>query len=172
MLMRYRGVRERTCSASFLEEFFSETQSGLLHQEEGPTHSPNVPPSPQEVLSLEPASATEPSAASSPRCAAISLAYACAPWSDRWILSSPEKYSGCTALAACQSTSTLFEYRCTPSVSTALLDSATGFSTPGGTVRLTIRTLGTLASTPIISSNCSAVKGPLLPMLMTTASAR
>src|SRR5215216_5603506 len=74
MLMRYRGVGERTCSASFLEEFFSETQSGLLHQEEGPTHSPNVPPSPQEVLSLEPASATEPSAASSPRCAAISLA--------------------------------------------------------------------------------------------------
>jgi hypothetical protein len=27
MLMRYRGVGKRACSASFLEEFFSETQS-------------------------------------------------------------------------------------------------------------------------------------------------
>src|SRR5215208_5948608 len=61
-------------SPSLLEEFFSETQSELLHQEEGPTHSPNVPPSPQEILSLEPAGATEPSAASSPRCTAINLA--------------------------------------------------------------------------------------------------
>src|SRR5215218_5157188 len=72
--MRHRGVGKRACSASFREEFFSETQSELLHQEEGPTHSPNVPPSPQEILSLEPAGATEPSAASSPRCTAINLA--------------------------------------------------------------------------------------------------